>query len=191
MFYKFSYNLEFPRRDGISIFAKLFEREGFVRFLEFELYIYPKKFWGLILLAEIGSTLSKSLFEVLRLYPPISFIRFFRPSFYFYDSKFEVFGASYFSKFVFTESICLIFWDLINFWSFFNCASLSMGAIFFPSSPFFAKLAEYLELRISDDGYSLLVARRRLANFSKLAAVEFPKQLMESPLIDCPCDEFC
>ena len=39
MFYKFSYNLEFPRRDGISIFAKLFEREGFVRFLEFELFL--------------------------------------------------------------------------------------------------------------------------------------------------------
>lgn len=44
MFYKFSYNLEFPKSEGIKIFANEFEREGFVRILEFELYIYPKKF---------------------------------------------------------------------------------------------------------------------------------------------------
>ena len=139
------------------------------------MYIYPKKFWDLILFAESGSWVSKSLFETFKFYPPISFIRFLRPSFCFYYSKFEVFGYSDFSEFVFTDRICLIFWDLSKFWSFFSYSSLSIGAIFFPISPFFAKLAEYLELRISDDVLFFVFARRKLANFSKLAAVEFPK----------------
>lgn len=119
MFYIFSCNLGLPSIEGISTFVKLLEG-GLICFLEFEQPMLPNKFWDLILLADSGSRLSISVLIFFLLWLPSNIIRFLRPSFDFEWSKFVVFGKSAFSELLLDEKICLIFWDSINFWSFFN-----------------------------------------------------------------------